>query len=310
MRIWHDTSYLTDRDKLMIDRGLARDGYHSLRFSFVYTPEEREQNRQMSMMSNSMHQERWHQLCVQDAVRRSDAMHQVMEEISKQFVCYQYDKGQSLRYDDLSWDLFFWCNDFSSTFRGSGLPDRDYSYFTLNFNRQHDLDKQDEIRCKVLELLKSKYADWPNLDVANQHRAFPDESKIQAAVKAALPIVLNYPSSMGTWSARWFRQPKATFSRRSMRGSMAIGSTTWICWRSTGICLRLSLFWRCAMRNGKPLEPRNWMMEKFIDHVGHEIVCVAYGDLNDPHDVCIECETCGCVLVSAEDFDETDGGDG
>ena len=97
MRIWHDTSYLTDRDKLMIDRGLARDGYHSLRFSFVYTPEEREQNRQMSMMSNSMHQERWHQLCVQDAVRRSDAMHQVMEEISKQFVCYQYDKDQSLR---------------------------------------------------------------------------------------------------------------------------------------------------------------------------------------------------------------------
>lgn len=197
MRIWHDTSYLTDRDKLMIDRGLARDGYHSLRFSFVYTPEEREQNRQMSMMSNSMHQERWHQICVQDAVRRSDAMHQVMEEISKQFVCYQYDKGQSLRYDDLSWDLFFWCNDFSSTFRGSGLPDRDYSYFTLNFNRQHDLVKQDEIRCKVLELLKSKYADWPNLDIANQHRAFPDEPKIQAAVKAALPIVLNYPCQYG-----------------------------------------------------------------------------------------------------------------
>ena len=52
------------------------------------------------------------------------------------------------------------------------------------------------------------------------------------------------------------------------------------------------------------------MMEKIIDHVGHEIVCVAYGDLNDPHDVCIECETCGCVLVSAEDFDETDEGDG
>jgi len=30
------------------------------------------------------------------------------------------------------------------------------------------------------------------------------------------------------------------------------------------------------MRNGKPLESRNWMMEKIIDHVGHEIVCVAY----------------------------------
>jgi hypothetical protein len=214
MRIWHDTSYLTDRDKLMIDRDLARDGYHSLRFSFVYTPEEREQNRQMSMMSNSMHQERWHQICVQDAVRRSDAMHQVMEEISKQFVCYQYDKGQRLRYDDLSWDLFFWCNDFSSTFRGSGLPDRDYSYFTLNFNRQHDLDKQDEIRCKVLELLKSKYADWPNLDIANQHRAIPDEPKIQAAVKAALPIVLNYPCQYGNMVGKVVQTTEGYFFKK------------------------------------------------------------------------------------------------
>lgn len=214
MRIWHDTSYLTDRDKLIIDRGLARDGYHSLRFSFVYTPEEREQNRQMSMMSNSMHQERWHQICVQDAVRRSDAMHQVMDEISKQFVCYQYDKGQSLRYDDLSWDLFFWCNDFSSTFRGSGLPDRDYSYFTLNFNRQHDLVKQDEIRCKVLELLKSKYADWPNLDIANQHRALPDEPKIQAAVKAALPIVLNYPCQYGNMVGKVVQTTEGYFFKK------------------------------------------------------------------------------------------------
>lgn len=37
--------------------------------------------------------------------------------------------------------------------------------------------------------------------------------------------------------------------------------------------------------------------EDLITHVGHEIVCVTYGDnLN----VAVECETCGCVLV---DFD-------
>lgn len=202
MRIWHDTSYLTDKDKLIIDRGLARKGYHSLRFSFVYTPEEREQNRQMSMMSHSMSPEHWHQICVQDAVRRSDAMHQVMEEISKQFVCDQYDKEQRLQYDDPAWELFFWCNSFNNTFRGSGLTDRDYSYFTLTFNSQHDLDKQDEIRCKVLELLESKYADWPNLDIANQHQAFPDAPKIQAAVKAALPIVLNYPCQYGNMTGK------------------------------------------------------------------------------------------------------------
>lgn len=41
----------------------------------------------------------------------------------------------------------------------------------------------------------------------------------------------------------------------------------------------------------------NWMK----NHVGHKIVCVYYGDsMNDPDDVCIECETCNEVLFSAE----------
>lgn len=36
-------------------------------------------------------------------------------------------------------------------------------------------------------------------------------------------------------------------------------------------------------------------------HVGHHITCVYYGDsVNDPDDVCIECETCNEVLFSAE----------
>ena len=47
--------------------------------------------------------------------------------------------------------------------------------------------------------------------------------------------------------------------------------------------------------------------EDLIGHVGHEIVCVTYGDEPDYGDiskdnlnVAVECETCGCVLV---DFD-------
>ena len=36
-------------------------------------------------------------------------------------------------------------------------------------------------------------------------------------------------------------------------------------------------------------------------HVGHHINCVYYGDsVNDPDDVCIECETCNEVLFAAE----------
>lgn len=49
----------------------------------------------------------------------------------------------------------------------------------------------------------------------------------------------------------------------------------------------------------------NWMKVKLKPHIGHKVVCVAYGQLEDPVDICIECEDCGCVLVSAEDF-ETD----
>ena len=49
---------------------------------------------------------------------------------------------------------------------------------------------------------------------------------------------------------------------------------------------------------------KNYMHEKLKTHIGHSIVCVAYGDINNPVDICIECEDCGCVLVSSDDFDE------
>ena len=49
---------------------------------------------------------------------------------------------------------------------------------------------------------------------------------------------------------------------------------------------------------------KNYMYEKLKEHIGHNIVCVAYGDIESPTDICIECEDCSCVLVSAEDFDE------
>ena len=50
-------------------------------------------------------------------------------------------------------------------------------------------------------------------------------------------------------------------------------------------------------------EYMGYMYEKLRNHIGHNIVCVAYGDINNPVDICIECEDCNEVLVSAEDFD-------
>ena len=53
----------------------------------------------------------------------------------------------------------------------------------------------------------------------------------------------------------------------------------------------------------------NFMYERLKEHIGHKIVCVAYGDANDPVDVCIECEDCWCVLISAADYEfEEDAG--
>ena len=40
--------------------------------------------------------------------------------------------------------------------------------------------------------------------------------------------------------------------------------------------------------------------EELLPHVGHELVCVNYGIGYVDHNVAIECNTCGCVLI---DFD-------
>jgi hypothetical protein len=47
----------------------------------------------------------------------------------------------------------------------------------------------------------------------------------------------------------------------------------------------------------------NYIREKLMHHRGHNVVCVSYGDWDNPADVCIECEDCNEVLISAEDFD-------
>lgn len=48
----------------------------------------------------------------------------------------------------------------------------------------------------------------------------------------------------------------------------------------------------------------NWIRLRLRPHVGHRILCVIYGDSENPADICIECETCNCILISAEDYDK------
>ena len=49
---------------------------------------------------------------------------------------------------------------------------------------------------------------------------------------------------------------------------------------------------------------RHYMYDLLRRHIGHNVVCVAYGDPNDPQDICIECEDCNEVLISVETLEE------
>lgn len=42
------------------------------------------------------------------------------------------------------------------------------------------------------------------------------------------------------------------------------------------------------------------LKEKLKSHVGHNLTCACYGDINAPRDICIECLDCNEVLVSCE----------
>lgn len=49
---------------------------------------------------------------------------------------------------------------------------------------------------------------------------------------------------------------------------------------------------------------KGFLAKKLYPHIGHKLECVAYGDLADPLDICIECIDCNEVLVSAAAFEE------
>lgn len=54
----------------------------------------------------------------------------------------------------------------------------------------------------------------------------------------------------------------------------------------------------------KPDDGRNYIYEKLKNHIGHKLICVTYGDVKNPDDICIECEDCNEVLISAESFND------
>lgn len=179
MNILHDKSSVKSSSAKWIDRGYAREDVHSLRLQYVYTPEQREANRQICDAGP----DEAHRRIRQAAESKNAVMASVMAAIAREFICYQYEAEDPAPYGSSRWELFFWCNDFSNTLHGYGLSGRDYSYFTLSFNLAQTVEQRAAVCGRVLQFLETRFHSNPNLEVAVQYTTWYDKGRIKADAK-------------------------------------------------------------------------------------------------------------------------------
>ncbi len=114
----------------------------------------------------------------------------VMDTIAKELVCYQYDHDKDeveYKFDSEDWDMFFWCNSASMVrLKEPVEDDRDMSYFTLGFNKNHGKDKQEEVLAHTLKVLEQFETVEP-LEVVIEHDVILDEKKMREDARAIAP---------------------------------------------------------------------------------------------------------------------------
>lgn len=141
----------------------------------------------------------WDTRITASARQRSGHMERVAATLARNFKICQYDDREDIPYGS-DWDLFFWCNDFSSTMRGL-LTGRDLSYFTLAFNSKHGPDRRWKILDRVLRILEL-FADDGNLHVAVQYEAVMDAAKIRHDAELAAPAIAGRSCTYGSMEGR------------------------------------------------------------------------------------------------------------
>lgn len=185
MQITHDHSYISQREQQFISRGYACESVYSLRFSFVYTEAQQGENRAYAE-EVGLQSDAWSAHITASAGQRSRHMERIAAAMAQNFKIFQYGSEDEVPYSS-DWDLFFWCNDFSSTMRGL-LTGRDYSYFTLSFNSRHSPDRRQEILDRAMRVLEL-FADDENLHIAVQYETIMDDAKIEHDAKLAIPRI-------------------------------------------------------------------------------------------------------------------------
>ncbi len=155
MKIDHSYQLVHKQDQEMAQQGYGFEGYYNLKFHSNQT------------------------------VGRT-----VMDAIAKELVCYQYDHDKDeveYKFDSEDWDLFFWCNSASMVrLKEPAEDDRDMSYFTLGFNKNHGKDKQEEVLAYTLKVLEQFETVEP-LEVVIEHDVILDEKKMREDARAIAP---------------------------------------------------------------------------------------------------------------------------
>lgn len=180
MRIIHDRSHIGPTSREFISRGYACESFHSLRFSFAYTEAQQAENHayadQVGLGSNE-----WNNHCERAARLKSEHMEPVAALLAHNFRIYQYEDREGIEYGS-DWDLFFWCNHISDT----GHAGRDYSYFTLTFNKAHSPEQRKRICGRAMRVLEL-FSDDDNLEIAVQYTTIMDDVRIRQAAELAAP---------------------------------------------------------------------------------------------------------------------------
>ena len=210
MQIIHDHSYVNQAEREFISRGYASEGLYSLRFRYVFIEAQKAENRAYAD-AVGVDSDAWNTHITASARRRSEHMERIADALARNFKVYQYDDREDIPYNS-SWDLFFWCNDFSSTMQGL-LSGRDYSYFTLSFNNTHDPERRQKILDRALRILEL-FSDDENLEVAVQYTAIMDDAKVKHDAALAVPRIAGRNCTYGNMEGRVETNGEALFFRR------------------------------------------------------------------------------------------------
>lgn len=236
MQITHDHSYVNGFDQELIARGYACEGLYSLRFSYALTEAQKAENRAYAD-EVGLGSDAWNARIASSARQRSDHMERVAAVLARNFKIYQYDGEEAIPYKS-DWDLFFWCNDFSTTMRGI-LSGRDLSYFTLTFNDKHDHERRQKIYNRAMRILEL-FSDDENLHIAVQYTAIRDEARIKRDAALIAPTIAGRSCTYGNMEGRVEQGSEGLYFRKKR-------SRKYI-YRLTDAAI-LSLSWRLSAQN-------------------------------------------------------------